>query len=120
MKKTKTIEEYYCDFCGNECTDEHYDVTLPFTQSNGYSSRFCSGKPDDDSIVVHRLDLCGRCTRINAKASTFLSNACRHEVGVRQTVEKDHFNPVFNKVGTFAYPNNYPKEEHVLVLEYDE
>lgn len=76
VKKEKTVEEYYCDFCGNECTDEHYDVTLPFKQTDGYTSRFCANKSDDDSIITHHLDLCGRCTRINAQASTFLSNAC--------------------------------------------
>ena len=38
MKRTevKEVEEYYCDFCGCECTDEHYDVALPFVETNGY------------------------------------------------------------------------------------
>lgn len=40
MKTTKTIEEYYCDFCGAECPSEHYDVVLPFAQPNKYTSRY--------------------------------------------------------------------------------
>ena len=56
VKTTKTIEEYYCDFCGAECTHNHYDITLPFITSNEYSSRFCAGEPDDNSIIIQRLD----------------------------------------------------------------
>ena len=55
MKRTevKEVEEYYCDFCGCECTDEHYDVTLPFKQTDGYTSRFAPENPDDNLIAIH-------------------------------------------------------------------
>ena len=42
MKTTKTIEEYYCDFCGAECTHNHYDITLPFITSIGCNERECN------------------------------------------------------------------------------
>lgn len=32
MKKTET--KYYCDFCNKECTNEHYDMRLPYLQKN--------------------------------------------------------------------------------------
>ena len=121
MKKEKTIEEYYCDFCGAECTHNHYDITLPFITSNGYSSRFCAGEPDDNSIIIQRLDLCGKCMRINARINTFLSNACKNEVGIKQTAKQDKFAiPYIDTIGSFASRNRYPKTEHTMTIENDE
>jgi hypothetical protein len=121
VKTTKTIEEYYCDFCGAECTHNHYDITLPFITSNGYSSRFCAGEPDDNSIIIQRLDLCSKCMRINARINTFLSSACKNEVGIKQTAKQDKFAiPYIDAIGSFASRNRYPKTEHTMTIEYDE
>ena len=106
MKTTKTIEEYYCDFCGAECTHNHYDI---------------AGEPDDNSIIIQRLDLCGKCMRINARINTFLSNACKNEVGIKQTAKQDKFAiPYIDTFGSFASCNRYPKTEHTMTIEYDE
>lgn len=116
MKTAKTIEEYYCDFCGTECTDEHYDVTLPFKQTDGYTSRFA---PDDNLIAIHELNLCAKCARINAQAYTFLSNACRREVDVKQTVEIDLSDPAFKKDPWIRCVTR-PDIDNTMILNYKE
>lgn len=119
MKQTKTIEEYYCDFCGKECTDEHYDVTLPFIQTAGYTSRFDPEDPDDNSVKIHELNLCSKCARINAQTCTFLSNACRRRVDVKQTAEIDLSDPAFER-DSFLYCVARPVMDHTMILNYEE
>lgn len=119
MKTSKTIEEYYCDFCGTECTDEHYDVTLPFKQTDGYTSRFAPENPDDNLIAIHELNLCAKCARINAQACTFLSNACRREVDVKQTVEIDLSDPAFKKDPWIRCVTR-PDIDNTMILNYKE
>lgn len=119
MKKTKTVEKYYCDFCGSECTDEHYDVTLPFKRTDGYASRFTPETSDDDSIAIHELNLCAKCARINAQACTFLSNACKRRVDVRQTAEIDLSDPAFKK-DLWVHCVSLPKIDNTMILNYKE
>lgn len=119
MKTTKTIEEYYCDFCGYECTDEHYDVALPFKQTDGYTSRFAPENSDDNLIAIHELNLCAKCARINAQTCTFLSNACRRRVDVRQTVEIDLSDPAFKKDPLIRCVTR-PDIDNTIILNYKE
>ena len=92
MKKEKTVEEYYCDFCGNECTDEHYDVTLPFKQTDGYTSRFAPENPDDKLIAIHN---------------------------VKQTVEIDLSDPAFKKDPLIRCVTR-PDIDNTMILNYKE
>lgn len=119
VKKEKTIEEYYCDFCGRECTEEHYDVALPFKQTDGYTSRFAPETSDDNSIAIHKLNLCAMCARINAQTCTFLSNACRRRVDVRQTAEIDLSDPAFKK-DPWVHCVTLPKIDNTMILNYQE
>lgn len=116
MKKEKTVEEYYCDFCGCECTDEHYDVALPFVEINGYFSRFCSNKPN--SIEIKHLCLCGACTKRNAQVNTFLSNAGHNKVSMEQTVDKPYEGSYISRIGALRYQTICFSEHHKMTLEY--
>lgn len=68
MKKTKTIEEYYCDFCGHECTDEHYDVALPNSSATTFTATRMGQEVIKSEIwrtgIVH-LNLCEKCAKKN-------------------------------------------------------
>lgn len=118
MKRTevKEVEEYYCDFCGCECTDEHYDVALPFVEINGYFSRFCSNKPN--SIEIKHLCLCGACTKRNAQVNTFFSNAGHNKVSMEQTVDKPYEGSYISRIGALRYQTICFSEHHKMTLEY--
>lgn len=51
MKKTVSKEEYFCDFCGGECTEKHYDIVLPEKQRMECKK----GKAVDKTIIYKKI-----------------------------------------------------------------
>ena len=120
VKKTevKTIETYYCDFCGYECTDGHHDVVLPFAQPNKYTSRFTPDNPDD--ITIKQLCLCNKCAKKNGLINTFLSNAGHNRVDLEQAETRPYEGSYITMVGTLRYQVSRFSTRHEMVLKYKE
>ena len=116
VKTTKTIEEYYCDFCGVECPSEHYDVVLPFAQPNKYTSRYTPENPDD--VTIKHLCLCNKCAKRNGLLNTFLSNAGHNRVDMEQTVTKPYEGSYISRIGALRYQTICFSEHHKMTLEY--
>ena len=60
VKKEKTVEEYYCDFCHKECTDKHHKLIIPTVEYLGINS------PDQSVLGSSEVDVCRRCAEMTA------------------------------------------------------
>ena len=75
MKKTKTIDTYYCDYCGNEC--EHTpDYILPEERihSSPYHNLWGDSLGDNlqKLIIPAQKDICPKCQRKMISAISFV------------------------------------------------
>lgn len=71
MKRTK--EEYICDFCGRECTEEHYDTVLPIEIKK--KSLIRTTRYNVNYISQH-FDLCSECTKKLSNMHEVIKNIC--------------------------------------------
>lgn len=64
MNKPKTIDAYYCDYCGNEC-DSTPDLVLPTIEDMKYFATYRGVKlyefTDGKKIVAKQVDVCPEC-----------------------------------------------------------
>ena len=66
MKKEKTVEEYYCDFCHKECTDKHHKLTV---------EQLAVNSSDQSVLGSSEVDVCHRCAEM---AAVTLNMIARH------------------------------------------
>lgn len=75
MKKTVTKEEYFCDFCGEKCTEKHHDVILP---RKATYKPFDVTKHTETYYTSNYLDLCPKCTKKLSSIYKLIKDFCVH------------------------------------------
>lgn len=82
MKKTVTKEEYICDFCGEECTEKHYDVVLPETKKENLIMN-----TENNTYIALHLDLCPKCTEKLSSIYEVLKNFCTSKINLYYKID---------------------------------
>lgn len=96
MKKVET--KYYCDFCHEECTDDHHKLTIPTIERLAINS---SGQSILGSTDV---DICHKCTETVALAlaviSTYTQDATEYNgsITLEATKNKNHLLDIIDHV----------------------
>lgn len=119
MKKTET--KYYCDFCHKECTDDHYDMRLPYIQREQYKTRdqLCKFVLDSEyHIQKNKCNLCRRCATIVSQVCEFLPKFCRgkEDIILEDEVDRPKNYDPFNL--TEEEIEKMSKTKRRLILEY--
>lgn len=108
VKKEKTVEEYYCDFCGNECTDKHHKLTIPKVEYLGANS------PDQSMIESIDVDVCHRCAEMTAVTldmlSTYTQDSEKYNGSITRDVTEYETLPIIKRI-KFTIDCDYSKKK---------